>query len=387
MGYYFAASAIARASPSMRSRDLIFVAGSALLLGAALLLALGAGPAQPVEAATTGARDAAPPTEAAAPTEPADPAPAAAVPPVPLVVEMESTRQVDTSAWTSGRILGDIQLATSVLDRIQSIGIQVEECRSPIDSDGKVVRPWKRFVPVPMGVGTPTFEITDVPFSQYGYVVRVHSPGLNGSQQTVAITRESPLKEVVLSITRGSPYSLLLRDQDHLPVFDTDALLMPHGEPPGRPVYQGRSDNFGCVVFQDVLAGDYRVVVGHAQRPLAEPVDITVQPGAHVSRGVVQPQGTTVTVPRGQPLVVAAQDVAGYGMADVLVKVLATDKTRLSVLEDRTDYSGRATFPFLPPGIYQIDLYREGFERRSRMLTVKEGEPPAEQSFQLVRTR
>lgn len=369
----------------MPPRELILAAGTALLLGAAGLLVFGGGPAQPDEGTGPGA-----PGQGASLTEVASDAAAEATTPAPVEAVADAglhRPQIDTANWTSGVIVGDVQIAVSALDRIQSIGVVVEECRNPIQLQGKIVAPWKRFEPVKLAIGTPTFEVRDVPFSPHGYVVRVHSPGLNGSQQTVAVTADRPYHEVLLSITRGAPYSVLLRDQDQAPVAGTDVVLMPNGDPPGRPTYSGRSDNFGVTVLEEVLAGDYRIFVGHVQRPLCEPVDVAVFPAIRVVRGKVQGQGTTIAVPRGTPLVVAVVDVAGYGVEGANVKVLATDRTRLSVLEAQSDWSGRATFPFLSPGSYQVDVWKRDFERGSRSIHVKEGEAPPELTFRLPRLR
>src|SRR5262245_42198496 len=183
----------------------------------------------------------------------------------------------DTSDWTSGRIIGDIPLTPTVLPRLQSISVVVDELRN-VGPDGKRTR---IVVPVKLGNGTPTFVVDNVPFSDYGYVVTAYSPGLNGGQRTVTIDKDHPyVDDVKLPITPGCPFSLRLRDQDMNPVAFTDLRMVPVGDPGGRPRRDGRSDNFGSVVFEDMLAGDYDVHIGPVGQPLVAPPRVRVLPGA-----------------------------------------------------------------------------------------------------------
>jgi hypothetical protein len=291
----------------------------------------------------------------------------------------------DTTGWTSGVIAGDIELIASVVDRIESIQIVVDEQRTFTDD---AVRPFRRIVPVQLGIGTPTYEVRDVPFSSYGYVVRVHSPGLNGSQQSVTIDEQHPYRgDVNLRISPGVPFSLLLRDQDRNPVPPTNVRLVPVGEPLGRSLHDGHSDNLGNVVFEQVLAGDYRVLIGPPGQPLIEPPIVTVQTTGRTYRdNVVQPQGQTIVVPRGMPLTVVVTDTGlGYGVEGAEVRAQAIDRTQLLVLDGKTDYHGRVTFPRLVDGIWEVVVVKEGFQRRSRQLTIKDGEVPPDLQFALAR--
>src|SRR5690606_38094270 len=126
------------------------------------------------------------------------------------------------------------QLAVSVLDRIGSIAVILEEQRSSFAGDGSVRRPTKLHATVHRGRGTPTFELRDVPFSEYPYVVAVVAPGLNGSRCTVTVDERTPLvDDVVLSILPGTPLTLLVRDQDAVPFHGVDIAGIPVGEPAG----------------------------------------------------------------------------------------------------------------------------------------------------------
>jgi hypothetical protein len=292
----------------------------------------------------------------------------------------------NTTGWTSGIIAGDIPLTASVMHQIQSISVVVDELRNVRAGDKA---PFRKVVPVRLGIGTPTFEVTDVPFSDYGYVVRVHSPGLNGGQATVNITRDKPyVDDVKLPITPGSPYSVLLRDQDRAPVAFTDVCLVPYQEPLGRPTFRGTTDNYGSVVFENVLAGDYQVYVGPAGQPLMPATLVNVQPGAYLRTGsVIQPQGSTIVVPRGMPLTTKVTNRGGYPIQGARVQVRATDRGRLLELEGLTDVRGMVVFANVLPGQWEIDVSLQDYERRLQVLTITEGQAPPEQNFELIRLR
>ncbi len=292
----------------------------------------------------------------------------------------------DTTGWTSGLILGDIPLTPQVVERIGTISVVVDELRNVQPGSPP---PFRKVVPVKLGVGTPTFEVKDVPFSDYGYVVRVHAPGLNGGQATVSITKDHPVADdVALAITPGSPFSILLRDQDHAPLKFTELRVVPYREPHGRPTMLGETDNFGAAVFEDMLAGDYLVHVGPQASPLMEPALVTVQPGSYVQRGsVVLPQGTTILVPRGVPVHATVVQHGGYPMQDAIVTLRQTDRTRVVEMEVRTDVRGLATFPNVLPGQWELEVYKPDFERRLKQLRIAEGDEQGEVRFDMIRLR
>lgn len=376
----------------MRPRDLLLCIGALALTAAAGFVALGeptaagtlAPPHVPIELAAPAPDD--PPEQRYADVEVVDAGPARRSD--QGVVEPLFSAPVDTTGWTKGVIRGDVRLAASTIDQITSMQIVIDELRALHTYTDPTVSPFRMTVPVELGIGTPTFEIKDVPFSDYGYVVRVHVPGLNGSQQTVSINAETPLADnVVLSVTSGAPFSLLLRDQDQLPIGLTEVRLRPVGEPQGRPWQDARTDNFGSAVFACVLAGDYQVLIGPAGQYLLDPPPvITMQPGGRVFAGsVVQPQGQTLQVPRGQPLKVVARNF-GYGVEGVAIRLQALDRVKLTVLPGQTDVRGEFVFPHVLPGVYQLDLHKDGFLRRSKQLTITKDEAPPDQVFDLLRS-
>ncbi len=374
----------------MRPRELILLSGIMALLGIAGLFVLGrdayadvVSPAGSMDTAPAvpGAGEAAPPpqddprpAEATAPTLVA--APLAA----PVAARANGPR-LDTSGWTKGVVKGDIQLAVSVLDRIRSITVEVVEARNPVG--GKL--PTRLIVPVERGNGTPTFEVHDVPFSEYPYVVSVLSPGLNGSRRTLTIDAATPLADdLVLSITPGTPFTILVRDQDTAPFTGVDLTLQPIGEPAGRPPQSGTTDNFGSLVFEDVLAGDYHLFANQAGQALVPPRTVTVQPGGY-SR--VQGQSHTLVIERGVPVQVKVHDRNFFPYVDAVVTATATDRIKLTVQEKPTDQQGVATFAHLQPGTWQITVTKEGFHLWDKQITLKPYQDPVTLDATLVPVR
>ena len=380
----------------MRTRDLAILCGS-LCLCAAAGIAFLSQDTYAVELLPPGASQnvapAAGPSEAT-PMAPELPAPAAngdlvpAAAPVVATVGSDKVLQLDTSDWTKGIIRGDIQLSTAVLDRITSITVVVEEARSSIRRDNTFDRAHKLVVPVKLGVGTPVFEVADVPFSDYPYVVSVHAPGLNGGRSTVSIDRDHPIvTDIVLRITPGTPYSVLVRDQESTPYGRVDLSMQPVGEPLGRPGYKGTTDNFGSFVFDDVLAGDYQLVASATGQPLAPAHTVNVMPGTYNASRAVLGQNYTLTIPRGIPVRIAVHDPNGYPIPDAKVTATASDRIRLTEVALTTDYGGFADFSHLQAGVWAIVVEKEGCQRVDFQLHLKAGQEPVQRSVKLVGRR
>jgi hypothetical protein len=305
----------------------------------------------------------------------------------PLSADVSSNKpRVDTSGWTSGTVRGDIQLATSVLDRLGSITVVVEEARGAFGDDGQFQRPHRMLAAVERGRGTPTFEVTGIPFSSHPYVVSVHTAGLNGSRRTVVIDETNPLvQDIVLTITPGAPFSVLVRDQDASPWHEVEVRMIPVGDPPGRSRHNGTTDNFGSVVFDGVLAGEYELSTFERGQPLGQPTRVSVQPGNY--SGPLHGQATTLLIPRGVAVQMVVHDAAGYGVHGAKVTATATDRTKLTTAETTTDVVGRAEFPHLQPGTWQITIECDKFQRVDQQLTVQAGQEPVYREIKLVRTR
>ncbi|MBL8722598.1 MAG: hypothetical protein JNK49_01055 [Planctomycetes bacterium] len=356
----------------MRARELLMLV-VVLATGTAAWWLLAGGeleaPPEPVPVATE-------PPPKANPGEPGSEPAASSAAPAVAAWQPEARQGQDTKGWTSGVVRGDVQIAVSILDRIQSISVVVEELRNPLAGDGPFRHPHRQIVPVRMDAGTPTFEVRGIPFSEHAYSVRLYSPGLNGGQRTVVIDQEHPLHEdLLLSLTPGAPFSVLLRDQDLAPLAGHDVQLVPIGDPPGRPGKRGTTDNFGAVVFGDVMAGDYRALVLLHGTAVDDGQIVTVPGDGRMYGNKVQGQSTSITVQRGVPLEITVLN-GNFGLADAQIRLMPTDQLRLVQIDATTDVAGKARFPRLLPGIWQIDIWKDNFERTSRQLTIKKDEPP-----------
>src|SRR5262245_20345955 len=236
--------------------------------------------------------------------------------------------KTDHAGRTTGIVRGDIQLAVSVLNKITSMTVAVEEVRSAFAGKG-FERPHLFRVPIKLGVGTPTFEVTDIPFSEYPYAVSVFVPGLNGSKRTVTIDATNPVvDDIVLVVTPGAPFTLLARDQDAAFYTGVDVVMQPVGDPPGRGSSRGTTDNFGSIVFEDMLAGDYQIAASLNGQPVGDAQTVKVQPGNGNFSPKVQGQGYTLTIPRGVPFQLQVNDGGGYGVADAKVTATAMDRIK-----------------------------------------------------------
>lgn len=283
---------------------------------------------------------------------------------------------VDPNA-TTGVIDGRIALDTTIVKQLQTYAIEVvEEINENAVREGSKppFRKVQRFSYDQ--VGTPFFTIKDVPFSRYGYLVRLHVARLNGSHARVHITKDKPYGEVQLGLTPGVVFSVLLRDQRQTPRPDLHVQMLPEGNPPDRPVYRGTSNNYGQVLFKDVVQGDYKIYVGRVNAPMNVPEKITVLPvNAVFSKAgsvKVSTQSAMVLVPSGVPVTVEVTDRYGYGVADADLEIHQIEVSRYFSYKGKTAANGRHEFEHLPVGKYQLSVHREGFGRRTQKLEIKE---------------
>ncbi|HEU4418595.1 MAG TPA: carboxypeptidase-like regulatory domain-containing protein, partial [Planctomycetota bacterium] len=308
--------------------------------------------------------------------------PAAVKAPVAQTVDRDPGKHANR---TTGMVRGDIQLAVSVIPKITSMTVLVEEVRSAF-AQGGFRRPHLFRVPIKLGVGTPTFEVTDIPFSEYPYAVSVYVPGLNGSKRTVTIDATSPVVEdIVLVVTPGAPFTLLVRDQDAAPYTGLEVQMQPVGDPPGRNHVRGTTDNFGSVMFEDMLAGDYQIVASLNGQPIGDAMTVKVQPGNGNFHPRVQGQGQAMTIPRGVPMQLQVNDTAGYGVADAKVTATSMERIKLTQVTATTNASGRAEFTHLTPGTWHFVVEKEKCERRDLQVTIKKGQQPEFRELQVRR--
>jgi len=292
---------------------------------------------------------------------------------------------------TTGIIDGRIALDTRVLDRLHSYTIEVVEDinENALGSDNskKPFRKNQRFAYD--RVGTPFFTLEGIPFSRHGYVVRVQAAQLNGSQARVHVTREKPCGEVQLGLAPGVIFSILLRDQRQTPRPGLSVQMVPEGDAGDRPVYRGTSNNYGQVLLEDVVQGDYKIYVGHLNAPMNVPEKITVLPvnAIHTNDGhhKVTTQSALVLVPSGAPVTVEVSDRYGYLVADAELEMHQIEVTRYFAYKAKTGPSGRHVFEHLPIGKYQLSVHKPGFGRRTRKLEVKDGDQHRLEKIELSR--
>ena len=357
----------------MKPRDALFLIAALALLGAVGAMMLG-GPGD--DLAGPGFEE----TEAAeAVVEPGPVAEHVVATAEPIEASSERTWSGAGSNMTSGIIRGDISLGSEVVQNLRLVYVQVKEA---INSEDPNVVPFVRTIKeeIVPELGTPEFTYRNIPFSEYGYVVRVFAEGLNGSQQFVQLTKQRPIQDVKLSVTGGVPFSVLLRDQLRYPVPDTVVFMVPSGEPNGRPLLQKKTDNYGSAVFASVLQGEYDIVAGAMNEPRNTPSHVTVQAHAGV-------RSVTVEVPRGFALTIYAQTRQGWGIEGAELKLLATDVKALREYKATTDYAGKHVFEHIPPGTYQLDVSGDKLQRWTRSITVPEDAPPEPVIAQLSHLR
>jgi len=298
-------------------------------------------------------------------------------------------RQVAAGA-TSGIIDGRIALDTSVLNKFHTYTIEVvEEINENALREGSK-KPFRKVQRCTYDqIGTPFFTIEDIPFSRHGYLVRLHVARLNGSQGRVHVTKDRPCGEVQLSLTPGVFFTVLLRDQRKIPRRDLSVQMIPEENTSDRQIYRGTSNNYGQVLFANVVKGDYKIYVGHLNAPMNVPEKVSVLPMNAVfskdGRRKVSTQSTIVVVPSGAPVTVEVTDKYGYGVADADLEMHQIEVTRYFAYKAKTGANGSHVFEHLPVGKYQLSVHKPGFGRRTHKLQIKEGDRAKVEKIQLRR--
>ncbi|MGE0144013.1 MAG: carboxypeptidase-like regulatory domain-containing protein [Planctomycetota bacterium] len=288
---------------------------------------------------------------------------------------------------TAGIIDGKIVLASGLPQPVSTFTIVFQESINPnaqARDPTRQPRAWTKAFKADPGVSPLYFTATEVPFSEFGYRVSVFVPGVNGSSQFTRCDESSPINEVTLSLTPPSPFSLRLIDQYRNPVADKEVRLEPDGEPLGRSYATARSDSFGVAIFTDLLAGPWHVKVEDLVRGRLE-----VQPPGVVSDDAgVGVQSSVIVVPRGKNLRIEAFDLAGHGLVDVELQLVAVDTVENRRLEARTDETGTWTFDNVPVGRWQLNAQGGGhYAPISRTVTIAEDRDPEPVRIRLARVR
>ncbi|MHC4512246.1 MAG: carboxypeptidase-like regulatory domain-containing protein [Planctomycetota bacterium] len=278
---------------------------------------------------------------------------------------------------TAGTIDGRIALDTSILGKFNTYTVEViEEVNENARRSPDAPQPFRKAQRFAYdNVGTPFFTVVGIPFSRHGYLVRLHVPELNGGQARVHITKDKPFGKVTLGLMPGVIFSVLLRDQRQTPREGLSVQMIPEGDPPARPVYRKISNNFGQVIFEKVVQGDYKIYVGRLNAPMNVPKKITVLPVNAVfskdSQKRVHTQSTIVVVPSGAPVTVEVTDRYGYGVADAELEIHQIEVQRYFSYKGKTGADGRHVFEHLPVGKYQLSVHKPGFGRRTQKVQIK----------------
>lgn len=347
----------------------------AVLMAAVLTLGVMAGLAEPAAGFTGPAEDPEVAEPAFSPSEGASPVAGVfqggEVTAAEAPFDLSEDRGSSGGAPTHGIIRGEVALSSTVAPDVKRVTIRLQENRN---WNGSGEPPFAITQGVNVDRSTPSFEFTQVPFSEHGYSVEAFAPGTNGSAAPAPLTPDDPSIYVRLSLTEPVPFSVMLRDQFQNPVTDVQVRLFPQGKPLGRPAKHGEVDNYGIARFDGVLAGAYKVEVGQPGSLLVDPLDVTIQrPGVTVldSRAVAH-QHKVIEIPVGVPLTVTATELNGWAIEEVKVEVLQINTRQLLERTAKTERTGEAKFPHMPRGDYRISIHKQGYQRITRTLNIAE---------------
>ncbi len=266
----------------------------------------------------------------------------------------------------TGSIRGLVRVPSSLRPQITRVTIAVEEAinsgKLPVEPSAPIRRKLQTVL-FPEGKNEAYFEVVDLPFSKYGWRVSPRVPQLNGSEAYVVLRPEEPNANVQLSVSPGIPVSLTVRDQHRHPLESIPIELRPKGRPLGRPVKKGKTDAYGLIVLNRVLAGPYELHVGTALEPLAAPRRIEIAREGH--------QYEQVELPRGGRFEAQIIDEISLGIDAVQVEMIAVDSKIYRKYTGRSDKNGKVALPHIPPGRYYVHFTKKGFERLFRQVTVR----------------
>ncbi len=281
-----------------------------------------------------------------------------------------------------GTISGRIAVSTSLLKELKAYKIVVQESINPNarkPGDPKPFFHYKSFR-IDWSKGTPFFDLPDIPFSSHAYRVSVVADGMNGSSAFINLTSHHPNGRgdgVQLSLTPGTVYSVILRDLRQVPRTDMEVHLVPCGASLSkRRRHDGKTNNFGNVVFEDVERGDYMLTVGKVHAPSAPPEEVTVfAASAAFHMGRPRVQGKTVIVPDGKNVTIEIWSRAGIPLGGATLLAWQLEIKRYYKFEGTTDQAGRYVFENVPYGRYQISIDHPQHGRRDRNFEVKKDGP------------
>ena len=270
---------------------------------------------------------------------------------------------------TSGVIHGSVGLGPKLIDKVQSCNLVLLEAINPnkpatTRQQPRMMRQRLAFEP---GQRTARFRFEDVPFSEYGWNLRAFSPGVNGSEQVVMLTEEDSIKLVHLDLRQATSLRINLKDQQYHAVAKVRVYLKPSGSDVlGRPGYPSNpdavTDNSGFLLIENVLAGEYELLIGDPRQPLIPPRKVVI--------GDKDTQLLQVQVPRGGNAIFRVSMPGGYGASDVDVQAVAKDSKVYRKHTGKTDRTGRVVLEHLPEGTYFVYFSKKGYDQAFKEVAV-----------------
>lgn len=282
-----------------------------------------------------------------------------------------------------GTISGGIRVSTKLIKNLKAYKIIVRETRNTNalkPGDPAPFYKYKTFL-IDWSKGTPFFDIPEIPFSDHTYRVTVAVEGMNGSSAYINLTNHHPNGKdgpLQLALTPGTIFSVILRDQRRIPRGDIEVHMIPTGDSiTRRKRHDGKTNNFGNVIFQDVERGDYTLTVGNVGAPSAPPETVTVySSAASFANGRPRVQGKTVIVPDGKNVTIEVWSRHGFPLEDANLRAWQLEIKRFYDFKGKTDRAGRLVFENVPYGKYQISVDSSLHGRRDRKFEVTKGAGP-----------
>ncbi|MCB9869939.1 MAG: hypothetical protein H6837_08790 [Planctomycetes bacterium] len=307
---------------------------------------------------------------------------------------LQVTRHVPSPGSGHGMISGRIGVSTRLLRDFYRYTIVVEEevnraARKPSDPP-PFLR--KATFPVDLSAGTPFFDIDDIPFSTHPYRVFVIADGMNGSSALTYIDAAHPHGrdgEVHLVLTPGSYFAVALLDQRRSPRGGLDVYMRPVGAALGaRKTLLGRTGGDGRVLFENVLQGEYEVLVGDTTQPMAPAKRVLVRGVTTVAAdGRPDTQAVTIEVPDGKHVTIEVSGRWGGVVENAELKAWQLEIKRYFEFTGKTDRDGRYVLKNMPYGKYQISVGSAGHGRRDVRFEVKPDDGLQEQVVKIEMPR
>ncbi len=274
---------------------------------------------------------------------------------------VEAVARVEGERARTGVLEGMVKIPEAA--DLETFAILVEEAVNEEAGDGEPR--WKRGIysfPIESGAAMARFRVPDLPFSPYGWKVQVLAGDYNGSSQLVSLDAEHPKARVLLELRPPVPVSLVIKDQERMPIAELPILLRPKGSPRGRASLRGATDLLGHCLFQKVRSGAYELILGDPSAPAVPPRTLSIP-----DRG--EPF-FPIEVPRGASIGFRITNPGGVPLEGVEVQAIARDSRVYRKYVLRSDRLGRARFAHLKEGRYFVHFTKKGFDRGFQEVTV-----------------